>query len=240
MRIALKNSSMLLSKTMNHFSLTSYATPVAILVAGVLIAGAVFWSSAGGSSVEPTAAEGSISDFRLPSEEDHVRGNQEAKVAIVEFSDFECPFCAQLHPTLARIIEENKDVKWLYRHFPLTSIHSRAHAAARASECAAKLGGNEAFWKFADAMFENQHRLGESLSAETANALGIEQSAFAACVSDSSISAQVDRDAEEAVQSGGRGTPFAVVVTASGKLIPFSGALPYEDIKRLVDQAIGN
>lgn len=225
---------------MNHFSPTSYATPVAILVAGVLMASAVFWSSAGGSSVDPGATQATITDFRLPSVEDHVRGNQEATIAIVEFSDFECPFCAQLHPTLERIIEENRDVKWIYRHFPLTSIHSRAYAAAVASECVAKLGGNEAFWKFADAMFENQHRLGEPLSAETANALGIGQSAFAACVSDSSVSAQVDSDAEEAVQSGGRGTPFVVVVTASGKLIPFSGALPYEDIKRLVDQAIGN
>lgn len=220
----------------------SYGIPVAIVIAGILVAGAVFWS--GGSSADSNANTASAghpsSGFRLPSGTDHMRGNPDAKVALIEFSDLECPFCAQLHPTLKRIVKERDDVKWVFRHFPLTSIHSRAFDAAVASECVAKLGGNEAFWNFTDAMFANQRNLGDSLYAETAASLGIDAVAFSSCVKDSGVAQAVREDSDEAVQSGGRGTPFVVVLTASGTLAPFSGALPYEEIKRLVDQALVN
>lgn len=221
---------------------TSYGVPVAIVIAGILVAGAVFWSggSSADSNVNTASAEHPSNSFRLPNETDHVRGNPDAKVALIEFSDFECPFCARLHPTLKRVTEERQDVKWIFRHFPLTSIHSSAFSAAVASECIAKLGGQSAFWNFADAMFADQKNLGDSLYTQTAATLGIDSAAFASCVKDLSVAQAVREDGDEAVQSGGRGTPFVVVVTASGKLAPFSGALPYEEIKRLVDQALVN
>lgn len=220
-----------------------YGIPIAIVVAGLLIAGAVIFS--GGGSATSTAADNpatnqSSDDFRMPDETDHTRGNMGAKVAIIEFSDFECPFCAQLHPTLSRIVEENKDVKWVYRHFPLSSIHSRANGAAIASECVAKLGGNDAFWSFADAVFANQRELGTPLYERLVTDAGVDNSSFKACLADKSIATLVSEDGDEAVQAGGRGTPFAVIVTASGKLMPFSGALPYEQLVGLVDQALIN
>lgn len=221
-----------------------YGIPVAIVIAGFFIAGAVFWASDNGaerSGQQANAQQANTrepsGDFRLPNESDHVRGNPDAKVAIIEFSDFECPFCAQLHPTLKRLVDENTEVKWVYRHFPLSSIHSRALGASVASECMAKLGGNDAFWAFADSVFAYQRSLGDSQYEALAVSAGIDASTFKECLADKSIAVKVAQDGDEAVQAGGRGTPFVVVVTASGRLTTFSGALPYEQVSRLIDQA---
>ena len=224
-----------------------YATPIAIVVAGVFIAGALFYGGQTAANL-PTAQHGSASgnrpqaagDFRMPSAEDHARGNLDAPIAIVEFSDFECPFCARFNPALQKIVEENKDVKWVYRHFPLSTIHSRALSAAVASECIARLAGNDAFWSFADDAFANQNKLGDSWYEESATALGIDKSAFSACTSDKNVVADIQADLDEATESGGRGTPYVVIVTQSGRRMPFSGALPYEQVAGLVDQARAN
>lgn len=222
---------------------TDYGLPIAIVVAGTLVAGSIFLlfsSSSPSSSAAEGAPHQAAGSFRLPNESDHVRGNPDAQVAIVEFSDFECPFCARLHPTLKRVVDGRADVKWVYRHFPLTSIHSRAQGAAIVSECIAKQGGNDAFWGFADAIFANQRNLNNSFYEQSAAEAGIDTAAFKACTSDRNVTAEVNADLNEAIGTGGRGTPFAVVVTAQGQLIPFSGALSYEQVQGLVDQALVN
>lgn len=86
---------------------------------------------------------------------DHILGDvKTAKVTIIEYSDFECPYCARFHPTLEKIISEsNGNVAWVYRQFPLTQIHQNSMERAIASECIAKIKGNEAFWKYADLLF---------------------------------------------------------------------------------------
>ena len=82
---------------------------------------------------------------------DHFRGNKNASVKLIEYSDFQCPYCQRFHPTMQQMLSEYSDkVAWIYRHFPLDSIHPQARPAALASECVFELGGDEAFWKFAD------------------------------------------------------------------------------------------
>jgi len=216
--------------------------PIAFLIAIVLIAGAYIYKRGDGEGrvvedVTGTEQEEEIS-FRGVQQNDHVRGNLDAKISIIEFSDFECAFCARIHPTLARLVDENTDVNWVYRHFPLTSIHSRARDAAVASECVAKLGGNDAFWEFSDSVFENQNKLGSDLYEEIASDLGINKSEYNSCLLDRQIVERVFTDLNEAINNGGRGTPFSVVVAADGSLSTFSGALPYETIRDLVDQIL--
>jgi len=231
---------------MAHTRNSTTGIAIAIVAAGALIAFALFFSGQGARGLPANAGGGhggttaSASDFRLPSAEDHVRGNPDATVTLIEFSDLECPFCAQLHPTLKRIVEERDGVNWVYRHFPLSTIHSSARSAAIASECIAELAGNDAFWTFTDAAFQNQRLLGASWYREQAVGFGIERAAFEGCIGNRSTASNVDIDYNEAIASGGRGTPHVVIVTASGELRPFSGALPYAQISALVDQALAN
>lgn len=218
-----------------------YELPSAILVAGLLIAGAVLWTGNSGKVASDPASDDTAGqpsgDFRMPDETDHVRGNPNASIAIVEFSDFECPFCSRIHPTLDRIVEENDDVKWVFRHFPLSTIHSQALSAAVASECIANLSGNDAFWSFADAAFESQRQLSDAWYKEQAVSFGIDSSKFQSCMNDRNIVSDIETDLGEATGTGGRGTPYVIVVTPSGKLMPFSGALPYAQISGLIEQA---
>lgn len=84
-------------------------------------------------------------------EQDHVRGNRNAQVLLIEYSDFQCPFCQRFHPTALQVLEEyGDDVAWVYRHFPLDQLHPQARSAALASECVTEIGGDEAFWEFTD------------------------------------------------------------------------------------------
>lgn len=221
---------------------SGYGVPIAVIMAGFIIAGAVFLSggSGGGDVLGKTAQYAANIGFRIPDESDHIRGNLSATISVVEFSDFECPFCARLHPTLARIIEENSDVKWVYRHFPLSSIHSRALSAARASECIARLGGNDDFWEFTDAAFQNQRRLGNGWYEEIAASLGIGSEEFENCMDDKSIAQDIQKDLDEATASGGRGTPFVVVVSPNGRITTFSGALPYDTVANIIQEARSN
>lgn len=89
---------------------------------------------------------------------DHYRGNTNAEITIYEYSDLQCPYCRQLHPTLKNISEKYDDVLWVYRHLPL-NIHPQAMPAALAAKCVAEEKGNDAFWQFADEVFENQDQL---------------------------------------------------------------------------------
>jgi len=87
---------------------------------------------------------------------EHIRGNPKADIAIIEYSDFQCPFCTRVHPTYQKIIAEYGDkVMWVFRHFPLDSIHPDAIPLAEGSECIAELAGKDAFWTYTDALFES-------------------------------------------------------------------------------------
>lgn len=90
--------------------------------------------------------------------EDHYQGSENPEILLIEYSDFECPYCASVHPTLDRLVSEHDNFTWVYRHLPL-NFHPQAFPAAIASECVAEFEGNKAFWNFADTLFENQDKL---------------------------------------------------------------------------------
>lgn len=137
-------------------TLQKLAVPIAIVIAGGMIAVSLFFVNSRPSAnagVEPTVLE----EIRTVQEDDHIKGNPNAKIVIVEYSDTECPFCKQFHETMNRIISEygaSGDVAWVYRHFPIPSLHPKAPKQAEALECAAEQGGNEMFWKYTDMVYE--------------------------------------------------------------------------------------
>lgn len=112
--------------------------------------------------------------FRPISAADHIWGDPNAPVKIIEYSDLQCPFCQRFHPTMQQIVTEYKgQVAWVYRHFPLEQIHPHARKEAEAAECAAELGGNNAFWVFVDALFKGTPTSDPAELAKIATQIGL-------------------------------------------------------------------
>lgn len=170
------------------------------------------------------------------SDTDHVRGDlSKAKVVLVEYSDFQCPYCSKHHPTMEQVMEEyGDDVAWVYRHFPL-SFHANAEPSAIASECAAAQGK---FWEFADAMFDGQTKLSGTLEAaetfmsDTAKSIGLNVSEYEKCYSAGDTTA-VDDDTASGKTAGVSGTPATFI---NGTLV--SGAVPFSSMKKIIDDAL--
>lgn len=229
----------------------NFAVPVAIIIAGALIAGAVYFSNRGDSvAVAPRSeavAENTsgLENMRPIASNDHILGNPDAPVKIVEYSDMECPFCKRFHPTMQQAIDEygkSGKVAWVYRHFPLDSIHSKARAEAVATECANELGGNAAFWKYVDRFFavtpsNNQTQI-DTVLPQIAREVGLDEAQFASCRASGKHDKRIQDDLDNAIATGGDGTPWSIVVAASGKKYPLSGAQPYGAVKQLIELAL--
>lgn len=218
-----------------------FSPSVSIIAAGVLIAGAIVFAQwyQPGEPATPAAVGDAVPTsltLRTPSSGDHIIGSPNAPVVIVEFSDFECPYCALFHPIVRRVVEEsNGTVAWVYRHLPLGSIHAEANPAALASECVADQLGNDGFWKFADAMFADQSKLGASYYASTAALLGANPQVFATCMKQATYQERIDTDIREAIAAGVKGTPFtAVINTKTGGIVPISGVVQYDRLMGVI------
>ncbi|MBT4856722.1 thioredoxin domain-containing protein [Candidatus Uhrbacteria bacterium] len=165
-----------------------------------------------------------------------IRGDIEnAAVVLVEYSDFECPFCSRHHPTMEQVMEEyGDDVAWVYRHFPL-SFHSEAEPSALAAECVGNLAGNDAFWEFADAAFDNHDSLDDDFYLEQALELGVSEADFTECYENDTYAADIAEDQASASKAGVSGTPATYV---NGVLV--SGAVPFESFASLIDEILEN
>lgn len=177
-------------------------------------------------------------------ERDHIRGNPAAPVTLVEYSDFECPFCKRFHATAKKLVDESKGrVKWVYRYFPLDQLHPvKARKEAAAAECAAELGGNDTFWKFADRFYEltpsNNRTDVDVVLPQIARELGLDKARFASCLASGRHDRRVEEDLQDAIASGGHGTPWSIIVSKNGKTYPLSGAQPYAAVRQLADLAL--
>ncbi len=229
-----------------------FSVPVAIVIAGLFIAGAVYLSNrgdvAGGVPKEEETIEntGELEKMNPVTNADHIRGNSNADVMIVEYSDFECPFCKRFHPTMKQVMDEyGKDgqVAWVWRHFPLDSLHPvKARKEAVASECAAELSGQDGFWKFADRFFElspsnNQTDI-DIVLPQIAREIGLDANQFAICLASGKYDAHIQNDLDNAIATGGNGTPWSIIVTKGGKKYPLSGSQPYAVVKQLIELAL--
>lgn len=173
---------------------------------------------------------------------DPVRGNPDAPVTIVEYSDFQCPYCERGYQTMEQVLEKYpEDVKFVFQHFPLTQIHPWAKPAAIATECAANQS-DEAFWTLHDAYFQNQKSLNASNVVEKSKEFlaesGIDLAEFETCASDSSsetyqtAEAEVEADLAKGQELGVSGTPGFFV---NGEFL--NGAQPLSAFEPLIQQA---
>lgn len=224
----------------------SFAVPAAIIISGIIIAVAVVYSvgkfagpqtpKKGGGGEEINA---SLDKMRPVDGTDHIRGNIDAPIKIVEYSDTECPFCKRFHFTMKDVVKAyDGKVAWVYRHFPLAQLHSKAFNESKALECAAKLGGETAFWLYTDKLYDitpSNNQLDPAELPRIAGELKLDRQKFAACLASDEMDKRVNDDLVNALETGGNGTPWSILIGPDGKKYPVSGAQPIEVIKQLVD-----
>ncbi len=164
---------------------------------------------------------------------DWIRGDKDAKVSIIEYSDIDCPFCARFHPTMKQIVDYyDGQVNWVYRHFPLISLHPDAPKKAEATECAGEQKGNEGFWTYLDYLFKNEVEVGEL--TKVASDLGLNEKEFEKCLSSGKYAQKVSSHAKNAQFAGAKGTPYSVIISGD-KIIPASGAMSFEQLKSRIE-----
>ena len=229
----------------------NFTIPAAIIVAGALIAGALFITRGGTAAAKKDntqdVGQPNLEDIvlRPVDDKDHIYGDPNAPVKIVEYSDTECPFCKSFQPTMQQIMNDyGKDgkVAWVYRHFPLykgqSPLHPKAEKEAEATECVNELGGADKFWQYLNKIYEitpSNNGLDPAKLPELAVQLGINQKDFESCLNSGRYTQKISDSYDEALAAGANGTPYSVAVTKDGKKVPISGAQPYQAVKAVID-----
>lgn len=181
---------------------------------------------------EPTV---NADDIPEVTDEDNIRGDKNAPITIIEYSDFECPFCARFHPSMLQVMDEYEGkVRWVYRHFPL-SFHPEAEPSANASECAAEQGK---FWEFADKLFEGNDSLSSDMYKKIAVDLNLDTGKFNDCVDSGKYNEKVQKQAQAGGAAGVSGTPGSFIINKDGKVIPIKGALPFSAVASSIDSLL--
>jgi protein-disulfide isomerase len=218
--------------------------PTAIIIAGAIIAGAVIYTMKPTVSSNPNSVTKQQAQIKPVTNSDHILGNPNAPIKIVEYSDTECPFCKRFHDTLHKIMTDygkSGKVAWVYRQFPIVGLHPKAPKESEATECVAELGGNDKFWQYLDKIYETMPASGGLDPAQLpilASEVGVDITAFNTCLNSGKMKARVDASIKEGQTAGARGTPYSVIITKDEKIPITQGALPYEEMKRIIDLTI--
>jgi len=171
-------------------------------------------------------------------------GNADAPITLVEFSDYQCPFCQRFFATTLPALKtdyiDTGKIRYVFRDYPL-EMHALARQAAEAAHCAGEQGK---YWEMHDALFQNQGALAPPQLAEHAGAVGVDGAAFAACLSSGRFAARVARGLVDGAAAGVQGTPaFVVGRTQAGDVVegtPIRGAQPLETFRRIIDQLLAD
>ena len=208
-----------------------------ILIAAILVSGALVATRQGGGE----ALIGSSIKAGDLVENDAILGDKNAKVTVVEFSDFQCPFCrqfwAQTFPQLKKDYIDAGKVKFVYRDFPLSSIHPSAEISAEATQCANDQGK---YWEMNNKIFGEEEKLGTgtvqfgvSDLKKWAGQIGLDVNNFNSCLDSGKYKSEVAKDLADGQAAGVEGTPTFFI---NGKALV--GALPYTDFKQAIDVAL--
>jgi protein-disulfide isomerase len=220
------------------------SVPIAIVIAGGLVGGALYFSNikVNGQPLKVTEkVSADSSNMRPVTAEDHILGNPNANLVIVEYSDLECPYCKVFHATMKKVMDmygKDGKVAWVYRHFPIESLHSKAPKEAEATECANELGGETKFWQFTNMVYDttnSNNTLDPAQLPKIAKSVGLDVTAFNECLSSGRYAAKVKADYDDAIKAGGQGTPTSFIIAKDGTKTPIEGAQPFEAVKATID-----
>ncbi|MDZ4230140.1 MAG: thioredoxin domain-containing protein [Candidatus Veblenbacteria bacterium] len=213
-----------------------FRNPIAwLFVAIVLVLAAAVWNTTARLPRQPVSQTPPVTSLpvtKLPGQvsifpTDPVRGETGASVTVVEFGDFECPYCAETAVTVEKVISQSGGkLKLVWKDFPLPS-HSQAQAAAEAAQCAQRQGK---FWEYHDALFSKQDSLNSTTYLSLAGELGLDFDNFSRCLSSHETLPLIERNLAEGTAIGVDGTPFFVI---NGQAV--SGVLTEDQLRSLVE-----
>jgi protein-disulfide isomerase len=189
------------------------------------------------AQVPPSVQNPPTSNIKVTIDDtDPILGDKNAEITIVEFSDFQCPFCARAaNGAVAEFKQssyfKNGEVNLVYKHFPLSSIHPDAQKAAEASACAQDQGK---FWEMHDIIFANPQQMNVASLKSYAGQLGLNQGDFDSCLDEGKKAGKVANDLKQAGEAGGRGTPYFVITNKDGETTVVSGAQPWVNFEAAI------
>lgn len=225
---------------------SQYVLPITIVVAGALIAGAVFWAGKQSTGTTPTPNQnGTLTARAYTPGQDHILGNPNAQVKVVEYMDLECPHCKAFNTTMHQIMDfygKGGQVAWVQRPFPLGSIHSKAPEEAQAAECAAAQGGDTAYFAYTDKLFEvtpSDNGLDLAQLPVIAKDVNLDVAKFNSCLTAGTYAKKVTDSYNEALALGAQGTPFSLIMVGT-EAVPLSGDQPYDSMRAAIDAVLGN
>lgn len=231
---------------------SSLAIPIAIISGFAMIALAIFFTGNNNQNEEEVKAPIKTNQGELATGKprpvdtsDYIKGNPNAPILMIEYSDYDCPFCKKYHETMNRIMNEygvTGKVAWVYRQLPLVKLHPASPKISEAALCVGEIGGNNAFWKFSDTVFETRNpddMTNLTKLPEYAELAGVKKEDYDDCMNSGRMEERVLSSIKDGLDSGARGTPYTVLVVGDQQAV-ISGAQPYETvngiIKNLVDQ----
>jgi protein-disulfide isomerase len=232
--------------------------PTAIIIAGAIVAGAIIYTMKPAGPTERPVLGSTQAEVKPVSATDHILGNPNAKIKIVEYSDPSCPFCKNFHNTMRRIMTDygkTGDVAWIYRHFPIDKpgtrpdggiLHPNAGHEAQALECAAAIGGNDKFWTYTNRLYEvtpsvtniSPEGLDQKQLYVIAKFAGIDETQFKDCLDSGRYKDKVEAQYTEGYNAGVSGTPSSFMLLPGGKQVAVEGAQPYETLKQSIDAVL--
>lgn len=233
---------------------TSPAVPIAIICGFAMIAIAIFFTNQGGKETAPTQAtavnssgevDPSLSDGtpRAIDESDYILGNPNAPIVMIEYSDYDCPFCKAYHQTMHQIMDEygvTGRIAWVYRQFPLAQLHPNAPRISEAALCVGDIGGNDAFWTFSDMVFDERD-IDEPTNVtrllQYAQDSGVSSEDYISCMEEERMKVAVEDSIRDGFDAGARGTPYTVLIVGNQQAV-INGAQPYDTVKGIVENLI--
>ncbi len=227
----------------------SLAIPLAIIIGFGLIAIAIYFSGFGKGGnpsnivIPSTEEKPALSKAKAVSEEDFIRGNPNAPIMVIEYSDYDCPFCKRFHETMNQIMDEygvGGKVAWVYRQYPIKQLHPNAPHISEAALCVGVNGGNDAFWKFSDLVFgerEVNEPTNISALAGYAEQAGVSKSVYENCMQGGSQKPVIEASLADGAAAGINGTPHSIIRVGNQEA-PINGAQPYEVVKSVVDNLL--
>jgi protein-disulfide isomerase len=241
-------------------NISNIITPIAIIIAGVLIALSLYFrdNNLSKNTNGKDLINGVVSQPKMEipdiSSTDHIRGDKDAKIVIIEYSDTECPFCKVFHTTMKKLYDvygKDKQIAWVYRHFPISygdrPLHKKAAKEAEATECANEIGGSDMFWKYIDEVYattNSNDSLDLNLLPEIASRVGLDKTKFKTCLDSGKYATKVRESYDAGIKASIDVTPYSII-KYNGEMVPLInnqgdalGALPYEVMTKIIDQLL--